>query len=176
MAEKFQRFVDLCDTFHLPIVNFVDQPGFRVGKEAESHGTIRKGVRAVFSMVQATVPNVTIYVRKAYGVAGGSQADYSGLNWRYFWPSANWGNIVVEGGVYVAHRDEIEAAEDPQSLLQALEDTYRSHVSPFRSAEAFDVEDVIDPRDTRPLLCDWVEKAYRVESTRTGMKSRGMRC
>ncbi len=176
VAEKFQRFVDMCDTFHLPIVNFVDQPGFRVGKEAELNGTIRKGVRAVFSVYQATVPFVAIYVRKAYGVAGGSQADYSGLNWRYFWPSANWGNIVVEGGVYAAHRAEIEAAEDPEALLDELEDRYRGYASPFRSAEAFDVEDIIDPRDTRPLLCDWVEMGYRIEKTRLGMKLRGMRC
>ena len=176
VAEKFQRFVDMCDTFHIPIVNFVDQPGFRVGKEAELHGTIRKGVRAVFSVYQATVPSAAVYVRKAYGVAGGSQADYSSLNWRFFWPSANWGNIVVEGGVYAAHRAEIEAADDPEALLEELENTYRSYASPFRSAEAFDVEDVIDPRDTRPLLCDWAEKAYRVERTRPGVKSRGMRC
>jgi acetyl-CoA carboxylase carboxyltransferase component len=176
VAEKFQRFVDMCDTFHIPIVNFVDQPGFRVGKEAELQGTIRKGVRAVFSVYQATVPAAAVYVRKAYGVAGGSQADYSGLNWRYFWPSANWGNIVVEGGVYAAHRAEIEAADDPKALLEELESLYKSYASPFRSAEAFDVEDVIDPRDTRPLLCDWVEKAYKVERTRPGVKSRGMRC
>jgi len=176
VAEKFQRFVDMCDTFHLPVVNFVDQPGFRIGKEAEMHGTIRKGVRAVFSIYQATIPYVAIYVRKAYGVAGGSQADYSGLNWRYFWPSANWGNIVVEGGVYAAHRAQIEAAENPEALLEELENTYRSYASPFRSAEAFDVEDVIDPRDTRALLCEWVETAYRVERTRPGIKSRGMRC
>lgn len=176
VAEKFQRFVDMCDTFHLPIVNFVDQPGFRVGKEAEMHGTIRKGVRAVFSVYQATVPYVAIYVRKAYGVAGGSQEDYSGLNWRYFWPSANWGNIVIEGGVYAAHRAEIETSEDPAGLLDDLEEKYRGYSSPFRSAEAFDVEDVIDPRDTRPLLCDWIETGYRTEKTRLGMKARGMRC
>ena len=176
VAEKFQRFVDMCDTFHLPIVNFVDQPGFRIGKEAEMHGTIRKGVRAIFSVYQATVPYAAVYVRKAYGVAGGSQEDYSGLNWRYFWPSANWGNIVVEGGVYVAHRAEIDAAEDPGALLHELEEKYRDYSSPFRSAEAFDVEDIIDPRETRPLLCDWVEMGYDVERARLGQKLRGMRC
>jgi len=176
VSEKFQRFIDMCDTFHLPIVNFVDQPGFRIGKEAEIHGTIRKGVRAIFSVYQATVPYVAIYIRKAYGVAGGSQEDYSGLNWRYFWPSANWGNIVVEGGVYAAHRAEIEAAQDPDALLNELEEKYRGFTSPFRSAEAFDVEDIIDPRDTRPLLCDWIEMGYRVERMRTGMKDRGIRC
>jgi acetyl-CoA carboxylase carboxyltransferase component len=157
-------------------VNLVDQPGFRIGKEAEQHGTIRKGVRAIFSVYQATVPYVAVYVRKAYGVAGGSQEDYSGLNWRYFWPSANWGNIVVEGGVYAAHRAEIDSSEDPDSLLNELEERYRGYASPFRSAEAFDVEDIIDPRETRPLLCDWVEKGYRVETQRLGMKTRGIRC
>jgi acetyl-CoA carboxylase carboxyltransferase component len=176
VAEKFQRFVDMCDTFHLPIVNFVDQPGFRIGREAEQNGTIRKGVRAIFSIYQATVPYVAIYVRKAYGVAGGSQEDYSGLNWRYFWPSANWGNIVVEGGVYAAHRAEIEASPDPDALLNEMEERYRGYASPFRSAEAFDVEDIIDPRNTRPLLCDWVEMGYRVEAKRLGMKVRGIRC
>ncbi|HOP47107.1 MAG TPA: carboxyl transferase domain-containing protein [Desulfobacteraceae bacterium] len=176
VAEKFQRFVDMCDTFHLPIVNFVDQPGFRIGKDAEIQGTIRKGVRAVFSVYQATVPYVAIYIRKAYGVAGGSQEDYSGLNWRYFWPSANWGNIVVEGGVYAAHKAEIEASSDPEALLDELEEQYRNFASPFRSAEAFDIEDVIDPRDTRPLLCDWVEMGYSVEKKQLGIKSRGIRC
>ena len=176
VAEKFQRFVDMCDAFHLPIVNLVDQPGFRIGKEAEERGTIRKGVRAVFSVYQATVPYVAIYIRKAYGVAGGSQEDDGGLNWRYFWPSANWGNIVVEGGVYAAHRAEIEASQNPEALLNELEEKYRAFGSPFRSAEAFDIEDVIDPRDTRPLLCHWVEMGYRVEKQRLGMKARGIRC
>jgi len=176
VSEKFQRFVDMCDTFHLPIVNFVDQPGFRIGKEAEVQGTIRKGVRAIFSLYQATVPYMAIYIRKAYGVAGGSQEDYSGLNWRYFWPSANWGNIVVEGGVYAAHRAEIEGSQNPEALLNELEDKYRGFGSPFRSAEAFDVEDIIDPRDTRPLLCDWVEMGYSVERISPGMKTRGVRC
>ena len=176
VAEKFQRFVDMCDAFHLPIVNFVDQPGFRIGREAEQHGTIRKGVRAIFSVYQASVPYVSVYVRKAYGVAGGSQEDYSGLNWRYFWPSANWGNIVVEGGVYVAHRSEIDASEDPEALLHELEEKYRAYGSPFRSAEAFDIEDIIDPRETRPLLCDWVEMGYDIEKKRLGKKLKGMRC
>jgi len=109
-------------------------------------------------------------------VAGGSQEDYSGLNWRYFWPSANWGNIVVEGGVYAAHRAEIEASDDPEALLDELQEKYRAFASPFRSAEAFDIEDVIDPRDTRSLLCKWVEMGYSVEKQRLGPKARGIRC
>jgi acetyl-CoA carboxylase carboxyltransferase component len=176
VAEKFQRFIDMCDTFHLPIVNLSDQPGFTVGKQSEIHGTIRKGVRASFAMIQATIPMAVVYVRKCFGVAGGAQKSGIRLSWRYAWPSALWGNIPVEGGVYAAHRREIEAAPDPESYLREVQDTYKAISSPFRTAEAFGIEDIIDPRDTRALLCDWVEMAYEVESGHLGVKTRGMRC
>jgi acetyl-CoA carboxylase carboxyltransferase component len=176
VAEKYQRFIDMCDTFHLPIVNFSDQPGFTVGKQSEEHGTIRKGVRASFAIIQATIPMAVIYLRKCFGVAGGAQKSGIRLSWRYAWPSAVWGNIPVEGGVYAAHRREIESAEDPKAYLGELQETYRAIASPFRTAEAFGIEDIIDPRDTRSLLCEWVETAYNVESKNLGPKKRGMRC
>ena len=175
-AEKFTRFVDMCDTFHLPIVNLVDQPGFTIGKKSEEHGTIRKGVRASFAIIQATVPLAVIYLRKCFGVAGAAQKGGLRLSWRYAWPSAVWGNIPVEGGVYAAHRAEIESAEDPAAHLKELQDTYRAIQSPFRTAEAFGIEDIIDPRDTRSLLCDWAEMAYEIEKNNLGQKKRGMRC
>jgi acetyl-CoA carboxylase carboxyltransferase component len=175
-AEKFQRFIDMCDTFHIPIVNLVDQPGFFIGRKSEEYGTVRKGVRACMAVVQATVPWATIYVRRCFGVAGGAQSDLSGLNWRYAWPSAYWGNIPVEGGVYAAHRAEIESDDDPLSLHDELQKYYRGFASPFRTAEHFAIEDIIDPRDTRPLLCDWIEVVFPAEKTRLGMKFRGMRC
>jgi len=176
VAEKFQRFIDMCDTFHLPIVNLSDQPGFTVGKQSEEHGTIRKGVRASFAIIQATIPMAVIYLRKCFGVAGGAQKSGIRLSWRYAWPSAVWGNIPVEGGVYAAHKREIESAEDPKTYLEELQETYRAIASPFRTAEAFGIEDIIDPRDTRSLLCEWVEMAYNVESKNLGPKKRGMRC
>jgi acetyl-CoA carboxylase carboxyltransferase component len=176
VAEKFQRFIDMCDTFHLPIVNLPDQPGFTVGKRSEEQGTIRKGVRASFAMIQATVPMAVVYVRKCFGVAGGAQKSGLRFSWRYAWPSAVWGNIPVEGGVYAAHRREIEASDDPKACLDRLQETYRAISSPFRTAEAFGIEDIIDPRDTRSLLCEWVEMAYQVERDHLGPKKRGMRC
>jgi len=176
VAEKFQRFIDMCDTFHIPIVNLVDQPGFSIGRKSEEYGTIRKGVRASMAVVQTTVPWATIYIRRCFGVAGGAQSDFSGLNWRYAWPSAYWGNIPVEGGVYAAHRAEIENAEDPMALHNELQEYYRGFASPFRTAEHFAIEDIIDPRDTRPLLCDWIETVFPLEKTRLGIKTRGMRC
>ncbi len=176
VAEKFQRFIDMCDTFHLPIVNFSDQPGFTVGKQSEEHGTIRKGVRASFAIIQATIPMAVIYLRKCFGVAGGAQKSGIRLSWRYAWPSAVWGNIPIEGGVYAAHRRELESAENPEAFLEDLQKTYRAIASPFRTAEAFGIEDIIDPRETRALLCEWVETAYDVESKNLGPKKRGMRC
>ena len=176
VAEKFQRFVDMCDTFHLPMVNLVDQPGFLIGEKSERYGTIRKGVRAGISVLQATIPWATLYVRRCFGVAGGSQSDPAKLNWRYAWPSAYWGNIPVEGGVYAAHRMEIESSDNPDARHRELLEYYRAFSSPFRSAENFGIEDIIDPRDSRPLLCKWIKNAYPVEQTRLGPKSRGMRC
>jgi len=176
VAEKFTRFIDMCDTFHLPIVNLSDQPGFTIGKKAEEYGTIRKGVRASFAIVQATIPIAVVYLRKCFGVAGAAQKSGIRLSWRYAWPSAMWGNIPVEGGVYAAHRAEIEAADDPKTYLSDLQDKYRAIQSPFRTAEAFGIEDIIDPRDTRPLLCDWIEMAYEIEKNNIGIKKRGMRC
>ncbi len=176
VAEKFTRFVDMCDTFHLPIVNLVDQAGFAIGKKSEEHGTIRKGVRSSFSIIQATVPLAVIYLRKCFGVAGAAQKGGLRLSWRFAWPSAVWGNIPVEGGVYAAHKSEIEASHDPQAYLEDLHKTYRAIQSPFRTAEAFGIEDIIDPRDTRPVLCDWVQMAYAVEGDNLGVKKRGMRC
>ena len=175
VSEKFIRFVDMCDTFHLPIINLSDQPGFTIGLKNEIHGNIRKGVRASFAMAQARVPLAVIYVRKCFGVAGAAQKTGMQFCWRYAWPSAVWGNIPVEGGVYAAHRKEIESAEDPKAYLDTLQDTYRTVSSPFRTAENFGIEDIINPKDTRQLLCEWVEIAYEVEKDNLGIKKRGMR-
>lgn len=175
-AEKFMRFVDLCDTFHLPVVNFSDQPGFMIGRKSEEMGLIRKGVRAACAMAQATVPVAVLYVRKCFGVAGAAQKTALRLSWQVAWPSAIWGNIPIEGGVYAAHRAEIEAAKDPAGYLESLHEQYRAVASPFKTAEHFGIEDIIDPRETRPLLCEWVETAYNVEKDHLGPKRRGMRC
>ncbi|MFO8163374.1 MAG: carboxyl transferase domain-containing protein [Desulfatiglandales bacterium] len=88
VAEKYTRFIDMCDTFHLPIVNLSDQPGFTTGKKAEEYGTIRKGMRASFVIVQATLVIAVIYLRKCFGVVGGAQKSGIRLSWRYALPSA----------------------------------------------------------------------------------------
>ena len=174
-SEKLTRFVDLCDAFHLPVVNFVDQPGFLIGVAAERAGTVRKGVRALSAVYQATVPWVTILVRRAFGVAGAGHANVQALNLRYAWPSGDWGSLPLEGGIEAAYRRELEAAPDRAALMREIEARLNAVRSPFRTAEAFGIEEIIDPRDTRPILTDWVSLAYQNEATRLGVKTRGTR-
>lgn len=171
-SEKMMRFVDLCDTFHLPVVNLVDNPGFLIGTEAEQEGTVRLGSRALMAVYQATVPWVSIIIRRCYGVAGAGHGKTDGLNLRYAWPSADWGSLPIEGGVQAAYRRDIEAAVDPSARRKELEDMLEQYRSPLRTAEAFGIEEVIDPRDTRPLLCDWVKLAYEILPSQLGPKAR----
>jgi acetyl-CoA carboxylase carboxyltransferase component len=174
-AEKMTRFVDLCDTFHLPVVNFVDNPGFMVGVEAEREGTIRAGVRALAAIYQSTTPWASILVRKCFGVAGAGNAAHHRMNARWAWPSGEWGSLPIEGGVEAAYRRQLDASDDPDSLRQQLEEEYASMRSPFLTAESFGVEEIIDPRETRPLLVEWARRAHAITLSRLGPRARGMR-
>jgi len=174
-CEKVVRFVDMCDTFHLPVVNFVDNPGFMIGIEAERQGTIRAGARYIFAVYQATVPWCSIILRRVFGVAGAAHGNHSRLNLRYAWPSGDWGSLPLEGGVQAAFKRKIEASENPEALRKEIEDRLAAVTSPFLTAEMFGIEEIIDPRDTRPLLCEWIETAYRIPPTQLGPKKRGMR-
>jgi acetyl-CoA carboxylase carboxyltransferase component len=176
-SDKLTRFVDLCDQFHLPVVNFVDQPGFVIGSAAERAGTIRRGTRALYAVYQATVPWVSVLVRKVYGVAGAGHGDGSRLNLRFAWPSGDWGSLPIEGGIEAAYRRELEAADDPAALRADIEARLNAVRSPFRTAERFSIEEIIDPRDTRPLLCDWAQRAHELvrHELPAGPKARGPR-
>ena len=175
-GEKMTRFVDLCDTFHLPVVNFVDNPGFLVGTDAERRGTIRKGVRALAAVFQATIPWCSVIVRKAYGVAGAGHSNHTRSSPRYAWPSGEWGSLPIEGGVEAAYKRVIAAAPDPDAKRRELEAGLESLRDPILTAEAFGVEELIDPRDTRALLIEWARRAYEiVRAEPRGPKNRGMR-
>jgi acetyl-CoA carboxylase carboxyltransferase component len=158
-AEKFNRLADLAELFHLPLVHLVDVPGFRIGLDSEVEGVMRAGVRALTAVSQSAVPWCTVIVRKAFGVAGGAHQHPDRFNFRYAWPSAVWGSLPIEGGLEVAYKAEIEAAEDPEAARAAIEQRVRGLTSPFRSAEAFVVEDIIDPADTRARLVEFANLA-----------------
>ena len=152
---KVVRFVDLAQTFHLPVVHLVDCPGFLVGLEAEKTATIRAGVRAMAAISQSTIPWCSVLVRNVFGVAGAIHQPSGRLSLRYAWPSGYWGSLPLEGGIEAAYRADIDAAPDPQAKLVEIETRLNRLRSPFRTAETFWVEEIIDPRDTRKLLCEF---------------------
>ncbi len=158
-SEKAMRFVDLAETFHLPVVCLADIPGFLIGRDAEEAATIRHGVRAMAAIAQATMPWCAVLVRKVYGVAGAAHMNSSRFNLRYAWPSGDWGSLPIAGGLEAAYRAELEAADDPEAKLKEIEERLERYRSPFRTAEPFLVEEIIDPRDTRSLLCEFANLA-----------------
>jgi acetyl-CoA carboxylase carboxyltransferase component len=174
-ADAVIRMADLCTTFHLPVVTFTDQPGLLIGTRAEQRATIRHGVRAISAVYQADVPAAEIIIRRVFGVGGAGLTNRHRLVRRWAWPSADWGSLPVEGGIEAAYRADLEAAEDPAALLADIRARLDAVRSPFRTAERFGVEDIIDPRETRPLLCDWVKDAYAVLPAQPGRPSFGTR-
>jgi acetyl-CoA carboxylase carboxyltransferase component len=161
-ADKYTHFVDLCDTFNLPVVIFLDMPGFMLGSAAERKATMRRGIRALIASAEARVPKIEFNVRKSYGVAADAPNSIShpdGLNLRFGWPAGEWGGIPIEGGVAAAYRREIEAAPDPEAHREMIEERLLRLRSPFRAAHQGDVVDLIDPRDTRRLACRFVKLA-----------------
>ncbi|MFK4034231.1 acyl-CoA carboxylase subunit beta [Nonomuraea wenchangensis] len=160
-SDKLARFVDLAETFHLPVVHLVDQPGFVIGTAAERAGTIRRGARALAAVYQSTVPWASVLVRRVFGVAGAAHRPHDRYTFRVAWPSGDWGSLPIEGGLEVAFKRLLaEAGEDAAALKAEIAGRLEAVRSPFRTAEAFLVEDIIDPADTRPLLTDWVKDAY----------------
>jgi acetyl-CoA carboxylase carboxyltransferase component len=158
-CDKVIRLVDLAQTFHLPVVHLVDVPGFLIGKEAEEAGTIRHGARAMQAIYQCTVPWCAILVRKVYGVAGAAHMNPARYCMRYAWPSGDWGSLPIAGGLEAAYKAELEASPDPKAKLAEIEARLQRLRSPFRSAESFIVEEIIDPRDTRAILTEFANLA-----------------
>jgi len=166
-AQKIRRFVELCDSFHLPIVSFVDEPGFAIGSEAERAATIRHGMNAVFAISQTEVPWFCVMMRRSFGVAAGIHLGPPGSTVAA-WPSAEAGALPVESGVALAFGREIAAAADPEARRLELEEEMAQAQSVFPRAEEFGAHHLIDPRETRPLLCSWIAE---IENQIEGLKS-----
>lgn len=167
-GEKTIRLIELCDTFHLPLVYFADEPGFSVGSRQEALGIVRAGARIVTTLAQSRTPYVCFVLRQLYGVAGGLHQRGSGLYRRYCWPSTHGGSMHIEGGAAIAYKRDIENAPDPEAKRREIEARLQAITSPFRNAHAFGIEEIIDPRDTRPLLVDFVQDAQGVLATQLG--------
>lgn len=171
-AEKQIRFTDLCSTFHLPIVHFVDVPGFMVGPQAERGGVVRWGMRAIQALVEAEVPIVTIHVRKAYGMAVSATSDPDDLGLRIAWPSAEWGDMPIEGGVEAGFSREISQAEDPELFRREIEARMLAEADPWKTVEAFGMEMMTDPRETRRVVAEFLNASLHGMQTRLGPREK----
>jgi methylmalonyl-CoA decarboxylase subunit alpha len=159
-ADKAARFVNLCNAFSLPLVFLVDVPGFMVGTKVEAAGIIRHGAKMLYAVANATVPKITVVVRKAYG------AGYYVMNGRAYepdlivaWPSAEISVMGPEGAVEIVFRKQIEEADDPAARRAELIEAYRGLIDVYVAARNDMVDDVIDPRETRPTIIRALEMA-----------------
>lgn len=160
-CRKLVRLLDLASTFHLPVVHLEDCPGFLIGKDSEERATIRYGSQALAALGQLSTPFACIVVRKAFGVAGAANNKPGSHSFRFAWPSGDWGSLPIEGGIEVAYKQDLADSDDPERLLEEIRDRLNRVRSPHRSAEFFEIEEIIDPRDSRPALCEWVELVQR---------------
>ncbi|MDA0821692.1 MAG: methylmalonyl-CoA carboxyltransferase [Proteobacteria bacterium] len=160
-SRKLIRLIDIASMFHLPIVHLEDCPGFLIGKKAEQEATIRFGSQALAALGQSPVPFCGVVIRKAFGVAGASNHKPGSHHFRMSWPSGDWGSLPIEGGVEVAYKAELEASSDYQAHLEEIKTRLNRYRSPLRAAEYFEIEDIIDPAETRAVLCRWAKLARR---------------
>ena len=164
-CDKLTRHLDLCDLFHIPILNLIDNPGFAVGVEHEIASTIRKGAEWMIAFAQVQVPIFTVLMRRSFGVAGNNYATpRSRPSVRVVWPAADVGGIPPEGGIEAAYKRQLAEAEDPVALRAELDARIESARGPLGPLNKFQMEEMIDPRDTRRYICEWVENAYKVVS------------
>ncbi|TDJ34306.1 MAG: hypothetical protein E2O61_10965 [Gammaproteobacteria bacterium] len=165
---KVIRFLQLCDTFHLPMIYFADEPGFMVGPQQQKLGIVRAGAKMLCTTLRTRMPWVSIIIRQLYGVAGQCHDRPSGMFKRVAWPSGHWGSMHIAGGVSAAYRRVIAESDDPQAKQAEIEAKLDALSSPFRTAEAFNIEEIIDPRETRPMVCEFVDLAQEILATQLG--------
>jgi acetyl-CoA carboxylase carboxyltransferase component len=164
-SRKLIRFMDLASTFHLPLVHLEDCPGFLIGKQSEESATIRFGSQALAALGQASVPFCCVVVRKAFGVAGAANHKPGSHHIRVAWPSGDWGSLPIEGGIEVAYKAELAEVDDYDEHLEKIKTRLNRLRSPLRSAEYFEIEEIIDPRETRGVLCRWMKLARKASRT-----------
>ncbi|RAH47588.1 acyl-CoA carboxylase subunit beta [Aspergillus brunneoviolaceus CBS 621.78] len=162
-SQKLTRLLKLCDVMNLPVLQFIDVPGYAIGTIAERTATMRWGVELGKTYFTTTTPLFNVIVRRAYGVAGGLMLGARDPVMQVAWPSGQWGSLPLEGGIEVAHRQELREADqrgEKAAHYRKLEEEYRRLMNPVRTANAFGVEEIIDPKDTRKVCCAWARQVY----------------
>ncbi len=171
-SQKQTRFIELCDTFHIPLIYLADVPGFMIGPAAEEEGTLRKGMRAMQAMSEATVPVISVHMRKGYGMAYDTTFNPHRLHLRLMWPTAETGSLPVEGGVAAGFRREIESAPDPKARRAEIEARLLEESSPWTLAESFALEEMVDPTETRGYIYHFIEAVQGAIKANLGPKPR----
>jgi acetyl-CoA carboxylase carboxyltransferase component len=161
-ADKAAKFIETCDAFGIPLVFLQDVPGFMVGVKTEKEGIIRHGSKMLFAVSRATVPKLTVVVRKGYGAGyyvmcgRGYQPDLI-----VAWPTAEISVMGPEGAVNIAFRKQIEASDSPDEVRAGLVAAFKEQITPYIPAASTAIDDVIDPRDTRRVLIEALTTAVR---------------
>jgi acetyl-CoA carboxylase carboxyltransferase component len=168
-SQKVTRHLKFCDVFNIPILQFVDVPGYAIGTVAERTATMRWGVELWKAYYTTTTPLFNVIVRKAYGVAGGLMVECRDPHMRVAWPSGEWGSLPLAGGIDVGHSAELRKIEQEQGLdarkarYNELDTMYRRLMNPVRTANVFSAEEIIDPADTRKVVAEWCRWVYETE-------------
>jgi acetyl-CoA carboxylase carboxyltransferase component len=165
-SQKITRMLKFLDVFNLPLVQFIDVPGYAIGSVAERTATMRHGVTLAATYYSTTMPIFSVIVRRVYGVAGGIMLDCRDPRMRVAWPSGLWGSLPLEGGIEVGHSFELKEIERKEGKAKRderyaeLESEYKRLMNPVRTANHFGVEEIIDPAYTRRVCCEWVSHMY----------------
>ena len=171
-SDKASRFIRFCDAFGIPIINLVDVPGYLPGTEQEWGGIIRHGAKMLFAYSEATVPKITLTIRKAYGGSYlGMCSKDLGADFVFCWPSTELAVMGAEGAAPIIFRRELESADDSEKLLEEKIREYRQEfANPYRAAEHLHVDDVLDPAETRPRLIEALEMVITKTEDRPAKK------
>jgi acetyl-CoA carboxylase carboxyltransferase component len=167
-SQKVTRHLKFMDVFNIPMVQFIDIPGYAIGTVAERTGTMRHGINLALAYHSTTMPMATIVTRRAYGVAGGVMIGSRDPRFCVAWPSGEWGSLPLSGGIEVGHSYELQQIEKNEGIekrkerYRELELEYKRLMNPVRTANNFGIEEIIDPATTRVLLGTWVDRIYKV--------------
>lgn len=159
-GQKERHFIDLCSAYHLPLIFLVDVPGVMVGAQAEREGALRQGLAVAYSLAWADVPKITVVIRKAFGFGGSAMCGYGAKQVvTLAWPGADFGSLPIDGGLLAGYGAELAAAEDPEALKRQLEEGFKAYCGVYPAAAKLNIDDVIDPRETRPRIIRALELA-----------------
>jgi acetyl-CoA carboxylase carboxyltransferase component len=159
-SQKVTKHLKFCDVFNIPIVQFVDVPGYAIGTIAERTATMRHGVALAATYHSTTMPVFGVVTRRVYGIAGAIMLDCRDPRMRVAWPSGEWGSLPLDGGIEVGHAAELKALEASgkrEERYKELEEEYTRLMNPVRTANAFAIEEIIDPAVTRQIVVEWTK-------------------